>query len=324
MTGMRRFLGAVVAVGLFGACEPLDDGSGGTTGDVLFDKGFAFVREDDRNVFVVDDDGDPNSPEKLTDVGNVYWPSVSRGAGRSVVFVQRAGTSTSLMTVPTSGGVEATLLRANDPVCPRGCNSFRTPVFSPDGNSVVFVFTPSNSSVSSLGQVNTDGSNFRELTPNTTISYGAPSFLPDGSAVLAPAGSSLSNLNQLARVPLSGGSPTTVALSGEASVVANRVAVSPDGSQVAFDGRLSSGGLRIFVAPLTASGVGAARRLTNYSGTAVQESWPSWTSNSQLGFLFVDSSGGNPGIYRATVGAVPSNSVTLSVPSAAEPSYGPI
>jgi TolB protein len=325
MTGMRRFLGVVVAVGLFGACEPLDDGGGGGAGDVLFDKGFAFVREDDRNVFVVDDDGDPNSPQKLTDIGNVYFPSVSRGQGRSVVFVQRAGTSSSLMTVPTSGGVEATLLRANDPVCPRGCNNFRTPVFSPDGTSVVFVFNPSNSSVTSLGQVNTDGSNFRELTPNTTISYGAPSFLPNGSAVLAPAGSSLSNLNQLARVPLTGGgSPTFSSLSGEASVVANRVVVSPDGTQVAFDGRLSSGGLRIFVAPLTTSGVGATRRLTNYSGTAVQESWPSWMSTTQLGFLYVDSSGGNPGIYRATVGATPSNSVTPLVPSAAEPSYGPI
>ncbi|HZI15770.1 MAG TPA: LpqB family beta-propeller domain-containing protein [Myxococcus sp.] len=326
MTGMRRFLGAVVAVGLFGACEPLDDdGGGGFTGDVLFDKGFAFVREDDRNVYVVDDDGDPNSPEKLTDIGNVYWPAVSRGVGRSVVFVQRTGTSTSLMTVPTSGGTEATLLRSNDPVCTRGCNNFRTPVFSPDGNSVVFVFTPSNSSVTSLGRINTDGSNFRELTPNTTVSYGAPSFLPDGSAVLAPTGSSLSSLDRIARVPTTGGSPTFVSsLGSEVAQVANRVAVSPDGTQVAFDARLSSGGLRVFVAPLSATGVGAPRRLTNYTGTGVQETWPSWTSASQLGFLFVDSSGGNPGIYRATVGATPSNSVTIAVPSAAEPSYGPI
>lgn len=324
MTGMRRFLGAVVAVGLLGACEPLeDDGGGGGAGDVLFDRGFAFVREDDRNVFVVDDDGDPNSPEKLTDIGGVYWPSVSRGTGRSVVFVQRSGSSSMLMTVPTSGGVEATLLQANDPVCPRGCNNFRTPVFSPSGTSVVFVFNPSNSSVTSLGVVNTDGSGFRELTPNTTISYGAPSFLPDGSAVVAPAGSSLSNLNQIARVPLNGGSPIINTLSGEVSLVANRVAVSPNGTQVVFDGRLSSGGQRIFVAPLTASGVGAPRRVTVYTGTAVQETWPSWTSNTQVGFLFVDASGSEPGIYRATVGQAP-GSATLAVPSAAEPSYGPI
>lgn len=323
MKGMRWFLGGVLAVGLLGACEPLDDGGGGGAGDVLFSRGFAFVREDDRNVFVVDDAGDPNSPQRLTSVGGVYWPAVSRD-GRSVVFVQRTGGTTSLQTVPTSGGRPATLFSSGDAACPRGCANFRTPTFSPDGRSVVFVYSTANSSVTSLARVNTDGSGFQELTPNTTISYGAPSFLPNGSAVIAPAGSGLRQLNQIARVPLDGSTITFASLGNEVLAVENRVAVSPSGTQVAFDGRLSSGSTRIYVAPVTAGSVGVGQRVTDQTGASVQETWPSWTRSNQLGFLSSDSGGGAPGIYRAAVNAGTLSSVSLAVPSAAEPSYGPL
>ncbi|WP_338052890.1 hypothetical protein [Pyxidicoccus trucidator] len=323
MTGMRRFMGGVLAVGLLGACEPTDDGGGGTTGDVLFTEGFAFVREDDRNVFVVDDDGDPNSPQRLTTRGGAYWPAVSRD-GRSIVFVQRTGSATSLQTVPTSGGTTATLFSSGDAACTRGCTNFRTPTFSPDGRSVVFVFSPTGSSVTSLGRVNTDGSGFQELTPNNTISYGAPTFVPNGSAVIAPAGSSLRQLNQIARVPLDGSTPFSSSLGNEALAVENRVAVSPNGSQVAFDARLSSGSIRIFVASLSATGVGNGQRVTDLTAASVQETWPSWTRSNQVGFLFSDASGSDPGIYRAGVGSGTTSSVSLSVPSAAEPSYGPL
>lgn len=325
MTNMRRFFAGVgvLAAGVLGACEPLDDGGGGGAGDVLFTSGFAFVREDDRNVFVVDDDGDPNSPQRLTTVGGVYWPAVSRDA-RSVVYVQRTGTATSLQTVPTSGGTPATLFSSGDAACARGCTNFRTPTFSPDGRSVVFVFSPANSSITSLGRVNTDGSGFQELTPNTTISYGAPSFLPNGSAVLAPAGSGLRQLNQIAYVPLNGGSPILSFLGNEVVAVENRVAVSPNGTQVAYDGRLSSGSTRIFVASITSSNVSVGQRVTDLTGASVQETWPSWTRSNQLGFLFADSAGSDPGIYRAGVGSGATGSVSLAVPSAAEPSYGPL
>ncbi|ATB44738.1 lipoprotein [Corallococcus macrosporus DSM 14697] len=319
MTGKRRFLGAaVLAVGMLGGCEPLDDGGGGTIGDVEFTRGFAFVREDDRNVYVVDDDGDANSPQRLTSVGGAYWPSVSRD-GRGVVFVQRSGGATSLLTVPTTGGTPATLFRANDPACARGCANFRTPTFSPDGRSVVFVFSPANSSQTALARINTDGSGFQDLTPNNVIAYGAPSFVPNGSAVVAGAGSGLNQLDQLAYVPLNGGAITYSSLSAGVQFVENRVAVSPNGSQVAVDGRLSSGGTRVFVAPLSGSNVGGLQRVTS-SGAGSEESWPSWTGNSQLGFL-ITSGGGDPAIYRANLGT---GSVSLAVPSATEPSYGPI
>jgi len=321
MTGKRRFLGAVLVVGMLGGCEPLDDGGGGTIGDVQFTRGFAFVREDDRNVFVVDDGGDANSPQRLTNVGGAYWPSVSRD-GRSVVFVQRSGGSTALLTVPTSGGTPSTLFRANDAACARGCSNFRTPTFSPDGRSVVFVFSPGNSSQTALARINTDGSGFQELTPNNVIAYGAPSFVPNGSAVVAGSGSGLNQLDQIAYVPLNGGFITYSSLSTGVQFVENRVAVSPNGAQVALDGRLSSGGTRIFVAPLSGANVGALQRVTS-TGVGTEESWPSWTGASQLGFL-ISSGGSDPGIYRASVGAGATGSVSLAVPSAAEPSYGPI
>ncbi|WIG94365.1 hypothetical protein [Myxococcus sp. SDU36] len=318
MTGKQRFLGAVLAVGMLGGCEPLDDGGGGGIGDALFTRGFAFVREDDRNVFVVDDSGDANSPQRLTNVGGAYWPSVSRD-GRSVVFVQRSGSATSLLTVPTSGGTPSTLFRANDSACARGCANFRTPTFSPDGRSVVFVFSPGNSSQTALARINTDGSGFQELTPNNVIAYGAPSFVPNGSAVLAGAGSGLNQLDQLAHVPLNGGTITYSSLSAGVQFVENRVAVSPNGSQVALDGRLSSGGTRIFVGQLSGSNVGALQRVTS-GGVGSEESWPSWTGASQLGFL-ISAGGSDPGIYRANLS---SGAVSLAVPSATEPSYGPI
>lgn len=321
MTGMRRFLGGILAVGLLGACEPLDEGGGGTIGDVLFTRGFTFVRSD-RNVYVVDDDGDANSPQRLTTAGGAYQPSVSRD-GRSIVFVQKTGATTSIQTVPATGGATATVFTTNDTACgTRGCGNFRFPVFSPDGRTIVFVFDRGSGSNSELGQVSVDGTAFAALTPSAGISFGAPSFFPNGATLVAPAGNNTFQFDRLARVTLSSGNISYNSLGNEVLSVVNRAVVSPDGTQVALDGKLSSGSTRIFVGPISAtSGLGALRRVTDSPGTG-EETFPCWTGTSGLGLLSVDA-GGDPSIYRVPVAATP-GSITLTVPTASEPSYGPI
>jgi TolB protein len=319
MKRIWRIVGALVLAAGLAACEPIDDGGGGGGGgNVLFSRGFAFIREADRNVYVVDDQGDPNSPKRLTTAGGALHPSVSRN-GRSVVFVQQAGSAFELRTVPTDASAQpSTVFASGGTVCP-GCTHFRFPTFSPNGSVIVFAFNR-GSGPFSLGRVNADGSGFQELTPGTTLSYGAPSFFPDGQSVLAPAGNSSTQLTQLERVGLTGGSTSiTNNLGNEVLWVVNRAVVSPDGRQVALDGRLSSGGTRIFVGALGPP-FGPLTRVTDHPGEpGAQDSFPSWMNTTQVGFL--SNAGGTQSIYRVTLSST-AGPGTLLIPSAAEPSYG--
>jgi TolB protein len=325
MKRMWRFVGALVlAMGLT-ACEPIDiddGGGGGGGGNVLFTRGFVFVREADRNIYVVDDQGDANSPQRLTVGGGASHPSVSRN-GRSVVYVQTTSTGVELRTVPTDASANPSTVFASGSTQCAGCTNFRSPTFSPNGNVIVFAFNKGTGTNFALGRVNADGSGFQVITTSQpAVSFGAPSFFPDGQSVLAPAGSTSSQLSQLARVGLTG---TVVFLTnnvgsggGEVQVVVNRAAVSPDGTQVALDGRVSSGGTRIFVGPL--SPFGPLTRVTDHPGEpGAQDSYPSWVSGTQVGFL--SNAGGSQNIYRVSL----TSSVgpgTLLIPSAAEPAYG--
>lgn len=325
MNGMRRLIGLAVAAGLgLTACEPIDDGGGGTAGGV-FNSGFVFVRND-RNVYVVDDQGDPNSPTALTTDGRAQQPSVSRN-GRAIVFVRRpAAGGAEITTVPTVANSQAsTVFSTTDVACSR-CTSFRSPVFDPSGNFIVFVIERGSGANTSLGRVNVDGSGFQELTPNPGLSYGAPSFYPDGRAVLTPAGSSLTQLNQLARVPTDGSGPPLFfnsSLGPEALVIVNRAVVSSDGAKVAFDGQVSTGGSRIFVASLSSSGIGTPKALTAHTGndSGARDTFPSWVGTTQVGFL--SDAGGSDNIYRISATPTTPGTGTLAVPSALEPSYGP-
>ncbi len=330
MKGMKRFVGVAVVAGLgLTACEPIDDGGGGTGGGD-FATGFVFVRAD-RNIYAVDDRGDPNSPVPLTTGGRTQHPTVSRNGG-SVVFVRRTNAGAEIQSVPTRLGdtgqpqAASPLFATTDPACV-GCTGFRSPVFSPDGQRIVFVIERGAGAPTSLGKVNADGSGFQELTPGTTIAYGAPSFFPGGQEVLAPAGSGLNNLNQMARVPLDGGSPQflTSSLGGGARNVLNRAVVSPDGTRVAFDGEVTVSGVttsRIFVAPVTPAW-GTPVAVTDHPGeTSARDSFPSWMGPNQIGFL--SGAGGADNIYRVSTNTTPPGSGTLLVPSAGEPSSGPI
>src|SRR5215472_4929012 len=140
-------------------CVPGDTGGGGGLGS--FTRGFAFVR--DRDIYVADD-SNVSSPLQLTTTADNRNPSLSKD-GRRVVFVR--------------GNAELWVVNAtSDPrptQVPLGTSSItavHTPVFSPDGNTIVFAFETNG--VSSLARVNVDGSNPRQLTM-LSRNYAGPS-----------------------------------------------------------------------------------------------------------------------------------------------------
>jgi Tol biopolymer transport system component len=104
---------------------------------------------------------------------------------------------------------------------------------------------------------------------------------------------------------------------GQLTVV-GRVVQSPDGTRLAFDARAGLGATRIYVASFSGSVVQPADRLTSL--TEGQESFPTWVSDARVGFS--SSAGGNDNVYTAS-GTVLRGSVTLAVPSAREPWFGP-
>lgn len=319
---LLRILGLAAVVGLSG-CDgfTLDpDGGGGGGAGGSFSRGFVFVRNgtSGRNLFAVDDNGDPNSPLQLTTQGNAYYPTVSRN-GRSVAFVFRSGSASEIRTVPTTGtGQPSTVFSSASTAC-AGCSNFRFPAFNPSGSTIVF--TLDQGGYAKLARVNADGSSFQLLTNGSPYVYGAASYYPDGQYVLASAGYTTSQLNFLVKVGVATGSVDVVSfnLGNTAQVVATRPAVSPDGTKVAFDGRTSSG-TQIFVA-LLGQTLTNVTQLTSHTGeSGVQDTWPSWRGNTEVAFL--SNSGGNDNVYRISIAS--SGAGTLMVPGALEPSYGGI
>ena len=115
----------VIAVGLAG-CVPGDSGGGGGLGS--FSRGFAFVR--DREIYVADN-ADYQRPTQLTTSRDNQYPSLSRD-GRRVVFVHGGN---QLFVVPASNSLSPARVPESS-----GGSNLKTPVFSPDGNSIVFAF----------------------------------------------------------------------------------------------------------------------------------------------------------------------------------------
>ncbi|HZH75743.1 MAG TPA: hypothetical protein VEY88_06905 [Archangium sp.] len=317
-----KMLGLAVMAGL-AACDgfediDLDEGGGGTAGGT-FTRGFVFVRGTARDVYAVDDvTGNANSPLRLTQTGGAYEPTVTRN-GRQVAFVYKSGTTLELRTVATTGqGQPSTVFSSADPACASSCSLFRAPTFSPDGSFIVF--TVYKGSTSQLARVSTSGGGFQFLPNGGYSQVSSASFYPDGLHVLAPAGTTRDQNKILLKVPVNGGVTDVISYNvGEALWVVSRAVVSPDGSKVAFDGRTSSGGSRIFVAPLGQT-LGSVTMVTDYAGEpGVEDRFPSWRGSTELGF--VSNYGGNDNIYRIGVTAS-RGSGNLMVPSAMEAAYG--
>jgi TolB protein len=306
MYGKRQLglLLSVVMLAPLSGCD-IDEGGGGG-GPVTFRRGFAFVRGED---LYVADDTDFGNPNRLTTSGFNRQPSFSAN-GRQIAFVHADPAGHQLQTISAGGSSSGpnTVYSATT-----GQRNFRTPVFSPDGSFIVFAYE--ENSASHLGRVNVDGSGFMQLTSGTN-SYSSPSFYPSGQYVLAVAGSP----NQLQQVNATTGVTQTVATSLNAVVssIANRAVLSPDGSQVSFDGRLASNTseVRIFVMKLSS---GVTTQLTDHVGETAIDSFPTWVSATQIGFS--SNSGGSDQVY-----VLPSNAVKTSggftLASAKEPWFG--
>lgn len=310
---MLRALGvALLTVFVLSSCDLFGGGGGGggTGGGggattFTFNKGFTFVRKDDRNVYLADD-ADVQTTTTLSQSANVRTPAFSAD-GKLIVFVRGGTMDAELATVATAGGVVTTLLASTATV-----RNFKTPGFSPDGTKVVFGFD--EGTTTGVAVVNADGTGFQKLA-NGGLAQAYPSFTPDGLAVIVAAGSPGLGYTQVERITLATNQVTNVTntLGNEALGIANRLVVSPDGANAVFDGRVSSGVTRLFLLDLTTKVVTQL-----YAGEAgTNDSFPCWMSATTVAFS--SDSGGNDNVYEVTLPS--SSSASLLVPKAIEPWY---
>lgn len=313
---------AVLWVAFFsGGCPLIDDGGGGGGGgEVDFVSGFAFIRNDNGDVYVADS-SDYSTVGRLTNNGNNRHPSLSRD-GRQIVFVHaEPGGANSIMTVATNGGALPRTVYVADTTA--GQKNFKNPVFSPDGSLIVFAFEVQTTS--SLGKVNADGTGgFVQLTGGP-LSYASPTFYPAATApdeVLAVAGTSIGSYTQLERLDIVTRAASTVTnnLGAEVYGITTRAVLSRDGSKVAFEGRLAwdPNVVRIFVRTL-ATGATVRVSETGAGSPNAQHSYPTWVSASQV--AFVSNEGGADQVYVQGISIAGTGALT--VPSANQPWFGP-
>lgn len=318
---MRAAVVAAMGAVLLAGCDP-DMGGGGGGGDVVFSEGFVFIRADAANAdqLWIADRRDFNAASKLTSAG-ASNPSLKRD-GREIVFVEGTGATSAVKTVATTVGAPVRTVFV--PPTGSSLRNFRHPVFSPDGSFIVFTYDK-GTAFSGLARVNPDGTGFAFLAPSADVgssatSWASPSFGATGTEVFAAAGT-LGSYRRVERVTVATGSGTVVltSLGNEAQNITDRVVVSPDGTKLAFSGRLSTGVSRIFVNTL---GSPAVTRLTDHPGeqTTATDTYPVWMSAAQVAFSA--SVAGGDAIYVVSATATAPSAGSLTVPSAREPGYG--
>jgi TolB protein len=312
MSVTRAPLGLLLLAVLLPGCFLLGGGGGGGGGATgggggtmfSFTRGFTFVRQDDRNVFLVDD-ADPNTTTTLTQSANVRTPAFSAD-GKRLVFVRGGTMDAELASVATEGGLITTVLASS-----AQAKNFKTPSYSPDGTRIVFGYDEGNTQRIAL--INADGTGFTPLATGG-LAQAFPSFTPDGLAVLVAAGGVGLGFTQVERITLATNSVSNVTntLGNEAQAIMNRLVVSPDGMKAVFDARVSSGSTRLFVLDL------ATRQVTRpFSGDAnSNDTFPCWMDKNTIAFS--SDSGDNDNVYKVTL---PMDSATLLVAKAIEPWY---
>ena len=318
---LSRFIGAMGAACLiFSSCNLVGGGGGGEGGGAgggggasfTFNKGFTYVRKDDRNVYIADD-ADLQTSATLTSSAGVLNPSLSRN-GKQVVFVQKTGTTTAINTVLVGGSTPTALITSD-----ATRTNFHHPVFAPDGLKVAFAYD--DGGAASIGLINADGSGFKKLIGGGALAYALPSFTADGKFVIAAAGNAGLQLTQIERIDVGTGATSSITntLGNEAANIANRLVVSPDGTKAAFDARVGSGVTRIFVIDLSTKMVTKVNEYMGEPGT--NDTYPTWYTASSLAFS--SDSGGNDNVYRASLTGLGADRKLL-VPKAIEPWYGPV
>ncbi|MGA9520180.1 MAG: hypothetical protein WBV82_01875 [Myxococcaceae bacterium] len=304
----------VATVSMIAACElmPLDDGGGGGVvggnGLPSFQKGFVYIRSDNRDVYVADD-ADVSEIARLTTSGSNRHPSLSND-GRRVVFIHGSGANAAIQTVPVAGGAPSTVLTADSTK-----SGFSRPVFSPDDETLAFTFERGGASY--VGIVNADGSGF-EAFGNGAPSLFSPTFYPDGQNLLVA--STTLQATRLVKLNLATGAADVIlsTLGNDALGIASRVVLSPSGTHAAFDGEVASGVSRIFAANLGAQTV---TQLTDYTGDPdARDSFPSWNGSTEV--TFSSDNGGADQVYGISPNAVRQQG-SLLLPSAVEAWYGP-
>lgn len=315
---MRMAL-ALVATSLSSGCMLLDGGggpgggTGGGSGSVNFVRGYVYVGPDDREVYIADETDSFAVTAKLTTGGGASYPSLSSD-GKKIVYVKKSGSTTELLTVPTTGGASTRIFSSSATE-----KNLRTPIFSKDMTQVFFTYDVGVTSA--LGRVNVDGTGFVTLVGGTgnPLAYASPTLYPDGMSVLAMAGNSVTSYTQLAKVSLVDGAvtPITNNLGLEAMGIANRVVISPDGNKAAFDASISSAVTRVFVIDLGSKQV---TTLTDHVGESANDAFPTWVGNTKVGFM--SDSGQSDKIYALTASSV-KTSGGLQIGSGTEPWFGP-
>lgn len=312
---MKRLLTAVfVAVtALSISCNDLGDGGGGGGGGgVNFTRGYVWVNPDSRDVYIANE-SDVSTSAALTSNGGNQDPAISP-TGKQVAFVHHdASGNSEIDVVSTSGGAASTLVPADG-----SHPNARSPVFSPDGSSVYFVYD--NGGTSQLAVVGTTGAGLADITTGS-LAYAAPAVAPDGTLVAA-AGSSASSLTQIERVDPTSGQATNItnSLPTDVVTIADRISVSPDGSQAVFEARTTSSVTRIFAIDL--NNPGTVVQLTDHPGDATaNDSYPSYVDASTVAFS--SDVGGASQVYTTSSNPPSPQAGTLIIPSAIMPFHGP-